>query len=237
MARQYDEMYRITAGMYAQQEQRQHLQPTTSGIIDSTLQHTPAYPNQYGPQSPVATQPTSSSLVYRNGLPPQPLPSVFKSNKQSIKRRDTGGGSSERSNRVTKRLSHAKPNHKVQVAIDQRRNMSDGKRVDCPVFKHHIMHNTMHKTSPPCQGCSVSVISQVRSHLDPKRAGTHRGFPSFIRCCSRCNEQFVEKDMHDNHIKEGCDPQPQDRGDRILAWGRLYLALYPDSQRIPVPCE
>jgi len=78
-------------------------------------------------------------------------------------------------------------------------------------------------------------MSQVRSHLNPDRAGTHCGFPSFVQQCSHCKQEFIEEHVYDAHKVAGCAAQPQIRGDIVLSWGRLYLALFPDATRIPLP--
>ncbi|KAF2825193.1 hypothetical protein CC86DRAFT_39948 [Ophiobolus disseminans] len=120
---------------------------------------------------------------------------------------------------------------KVFVALEEFSTKDEARMVDCPVYKHHLMH----ETESPCQGCSKSVMSQIRSHLNPDRAGTHRGFPSFVRQCSRCKQDFVEEHVYDTHVEEGCVPQPQIRSDIVLSWARQYLALYPNAFRIPLP--
>jgi hypothetical protein len=120
---------------------------------------------------------------------------------------------------------------KVLVASEESSIEKGIRMVDCPVFKHRLMHGT----EPPCQGCSKLVMSQVRSHLNPDRAGTHRGFPSFVQQCQRCKQDFVEEDVYDAHNREGCVPQPQIRNDIVVSWACQYLALYPDSVNIPLP--
>jgi hypothetical protein len=144
-------------------------------------------------------------------------------------------GSTSHTNRVSKRdrkQSHANKSGKnVQAALEKRGNKDDGRMVDCPVYKHHIMH----RSDPPCQGCHVEVMSQVRSHLDPNRSRTHRNFPEFVKHCSRCEHDFITELAYDTHKEEGCGPEPQIRNDIVLSWARMYLALYPNAHRIPVP--
>jgi hypothetical protein len=148
-----------------------------------------------------------------------------------------GRGTASRMNRITKRserkMSPANGPGKLALAALGESGNDEGRReVDCPVYKHHIMHNT----APPCRGCRVSVMSQVRSHLNPNRAaGTHRGFPQFIEQCSRCKRDFVDRQLYDDHRTKDCVFQRQTRGDIVVSWARQYLALYPDTQRIPLP--
>jgi hypothetical protein len=129
---------------------------------------------------------------------------------------------------VHKRIMGARP----LVAMSEKSRANEQKQVDCPVFKHHIMHNT----SPPCRGCRVAVMSQVRSHLNPTRASIHGGFPSFVHQCSRCKQDFVKREAYDDHAStSSCLPQNATRGEITIPWARLYLALYPDALRIPLP--
>jgi hypothetical protein len=112
------------------------------------------------------------------------------------------------------------------------RSQQSRKEVDCPVYKHHVMHNT----APPCHGCRVGVMSQVRSHLNPSRTGIHRGFPAFVQQCSRCKQDFIECQLYENHIGVStCIPRNAIREDITIPWARQYLALYPDALRIPLP--
>ncbi|KAF1912059.1 hypothetical protein BDU57DRAFT_78099 [Ampelomyces quisqualis] len=107
------------------------------------------------------------------------------------------------------------------------------RQVDCPVYKHHVMN----ETTPPCQGCRVNVMSQVRSHLNPDRAArTHRGYPQFVEQCSRCKQDFVDRSIYTAHSSaKTCLFQHQARGDIVLPWAKQYFALYPTASRIPVP--
>jgi hypothetical protein len=148
-----------------------------------------------------------------------------------------GRGTASRTDRITRRDERKKsPSNgsgKNVLVASTDSGKDDGRReVDCPVFKHHIMHNT----APPCRGCRVTVMSQVRSHLNPNRAaGTHRSFPQFVKQCSRCKQDFVDRELYDNHKMNDCVFQLQIRGDIVVSWARQYLALYPDAQRIPLP--
>jgi hypothetical protein len=120
----------------------------------------------------------------------------------------------------------------VLVALGENSNQERRRDVDCPVYKYHLMHNT----TPPCRGCRVGVMSQVRSHLNPSRTGTHRGFPEFIEQCSRCKQDFVEQQQYNDHTTANtCVFQSQARGDIVIPWARQYLALYPTARRIPLP--
>jgi hypothetical protein len=140
-------------------------------------------------------------------------------------------------NRVNKRgeresSSSRGPDKNTMVGLGEKSNRQRQTQVDCPIFKHHIMHNSQ----PPCRGCRVGVMAQVRSHLNPNRTGIHRGFPEFIQQCSRCKQDFVERHLYDEHITaSACVPQNQIRGDMTIPWARQYLALYPNARRIPLP--
>jgi hypothetical protein len=149
----------------------------------------------------------------------------------------SAGIGSSHTNRVSKRgrkpsyASATSNNIQVAAALDELDTKNFGRRVGCPVHKHHVMCGT----DPPCRGCSVGVMSQLRSHLNPNRAGTHRGFPAFVAHCSCCEQDFVQEDVYESHLENRCQPQPQIRNDIVLCWGRLYLALYPNARRIPSP--
>lgn len=150
--------------------------------------------------------------------------------------RGNGNGSLGRSqsDRVTKQSSTSGGVGKnILVAVDQQADHEEREEVDCPVFKYHIMHNLR----PPCRGCRVTVMSQVRSHLNPNRAsGTHRGFPQFVEQCSRCKQDFVDRQVFDAHnTANNCAFQRQIRGEILLPWARQYLALYPNARRVPLP--
>jgi hypothetical protein len=152
--------------------------------------------------------------------------------------RDNGnsapGYESNRINKRGERKSSSIPGSGKNTLVTLGAKSNPGRRteVDCPVFKHHIMHNT----APPCRGCRVGVMAQVRSHLNPSRTGIHRGFPAFIQQCSRCKQDFVERHLYEHHLSaSACVSQNQTRGDIAIPWARQYLALYPNARRIPLP--
>jgi hypothetical protein len=139
-------------------------------------------------------------------------------------------------NRIDKRgerkLSTPGSGKNTMVALGAKSIPGRRTEVDCPVFKHHIMHNT----APPCRGCRVGVMAQVRSHLNPSRTGIHRGFPAFVQQCSRCKQDFVERHLYEDHLSaSACISQNQTRGDIAIPWARQYLALYPNAPRVPLP--
>jgi serine/threonine protein kinase len=109
-------------------------------------------------------------------------------------------------------------------------NINKDKKVDCPVYKHHLMYGM----TSPCSGLCSSSMSQVRHHLN--HGGGHKMFPQFIRQCSRCKRDFVEQQAYEEHTSRvTCISSPQFRGDKDVPWALLYLALYPDAQHVPVP--
>jgi hypothetical protein len=103
------------------------------------------------------------------------------------------------------------------------------KEVDCPVHKHARMY----ATPPSCTGRRFSTTSEIRAHLNRSRAHS-----SFINAkqCSRCLQDFVEGSAYYDHVSRNtCPPRPHRRGDIDLLWAQLYLAIYPDAVRIPLP--
>lgn len=121
----------------------------------------------------------------------------------------------------------------VKVAKGNKSKRAGSRAVDCPEYKHHIMHRTAHL--PSCGGCSEVVMSQVRSHLNRV---DHLHFPSGVRQCSRCKKDFVDQSIYDLHQRDDtCRHQPQARRDIELPWARLYLTRYPTATRIPIPCK
>jgi hypothetical protein len=101
--------------------------------------------------------------------------------------------------------------------------------LDCPVYKNHLMHDI----TPPCNGCQVSSVAQVRSHL---RTRAHSALLSFVQQCSRCKEDFVNEESWKQHTTaNACEHRSQIRGDTVAAWVRLYLTLFPDSSKVPSP--
>lgn len=127
----------------------------------------------------------------------------------------------------------SKSSEDLIVALRNLLRSRTSSHIDCPVYKHHVMHGS----TPPCQGCTVKVMSQVRSHLNPSRSMRHRGFPSFIEQCARCKRDFVDRQVYQVHKDTDCVPRPQTRGDVILPWTRQYFALYPHASRVPRPCR
>jgi hypothetical protein len=144
----------------------------------------------------------------------------------NIKRR---GDTAVYTNRIFKRGRRS--NRDIDVSA--RKSITQvQKEVDCPVFKHHVMHNT----ASPCRGCRVGVMAQVRSHLNPSRTATHQGFPAFVQQCSKCKQDFVDQQRYDDHKSaSACVTRNQTRGDIAVPWARLYLVLYPNARRIPLP--
>ncbi|KAH8711903.1 hypothetical protein GQ44DRAFT_776448 [Phaeosphaeriaceae sp. PMI808] len=156
--------------------------------------------------------------------------------------RGTGSsGLGSQTSRVSKRNEHKSPlanrtSGKALTSLGEHSKKRESRAVDCPVYKHHLMHNT----APPCRGCRTTVMSQIRHHLKPTRASTHEGFPEFVEQCSRCKQDFVKNSTYEQHkaaVETGntCTFQTQARGDIVIPWARQYLALYPDSIRIPLP--
>jgi hypothetical protein len=150
-----------------------------------------------------------------------------------------GAGSTSSTNRVTKPNGSKRPQASgsgkdILVALSDNVVRVDDTKVACPVFKHHIMAGE----TPPCNGRPVKSMAEVRSHLDPDRTRIHNGYPAFIKQCSRCKDDFVEEVRFREHeVAQSCVPQNQLRGQIEVPWARLYLKLYPNANRVPLPCK
>lgn len=112
------------------------------------------------------------------------------------------------------------------------------RKYDCPIHKYHVMHGLQ----SPCGGIGKEMMNLIRQHLDPNRSNRHRGYHgyvSFVRRCTRCKDDIVdEQAWHQGHHEAGtCTQRDQPRGELVNRWARLYLAIYRDETRVPVPCE
>jgi hypothetical protein len=117
----------------------------------------------------------------------------------------------------------------VQVALDEHINKEEDRKVDCPIYKFCVMYSL----TPPCTGCSKPNMSQLRGHF--RNSGRHNNYPPCVHQCSRCQQDFIDEHLYDNHTRMRCVARPQVRGDIVLSWGRFYLTLYPYERHIPEP--
>ncbi|KAH7069551.1 hypothetical protein BKA63DRAFT_84812 [Paraphoma chrysanthemicola] len=142
---------------------------------------------------------------------------------------------SDRISKSTSRKQHTgKSGNDGLLTLYDELLLPDNIEVDCPVFKYHSMNSF----NPPCNGCRVSSMSQVRSHLNPDRNGRHGGYPAFVRQCSRCLEDFIDKRSYDDHKNSNsCTSETRVQGHIIIFWARQYLKLYPQVTRVPLPCK
>jgi hypothetical protein len=151
-----------------------------------------------------------------------------------------GSGIATSENRVSKpydrKSSLAKGSGKNKsTVLAEQKVKAGGAKVDCPVFMHHLMRGT----TPPCSGCREGCMAHVRAHLQTtgRAAGTHAVHPAFVKQCSRCKKDFIDETAYHNHpVVDGCDSHPQHRGQIEVPWARLYLTLYPNESRVPLPC-
>jgi len=148
-----------------------------------------------------------------------------------------GAGPSKSTNQSSERDEHTQRYQKSRLGSNatvihgDKPKRPKSKKVDCPIYKYHIMHGI----SPSCDGCGRVVMSQVRSHVNRV---AHYGYSQFLEQCRRCKEDFVDGKLLDDHrTANHCDHRPQLRGDIIIPWARLYLAIFPDASRVPLPCK
>lgn len=144
-------------------------------------------------------------------------------------------GKASQNDRISKPIGARKQPHTsalgnhVQVVLDEHVNKEEDRKVDCPVYKYCSIYNF----TSPCTGCSKPNMSQLRGHF--RNAGRHDGYPPCIHQCSRCQQDFIDEQLYDDHTRTRCVAHPQIRGDIVLSWGRFYLTLYPHERHIPVP--
>jgi hypothetical protein len=118
----------------------------------------------------------------------------------------------------------------VLVDTEDLDETNKSKKVDCVVYKHHRMYGT----TSTCSGFCASSMSQVRNHLNRGRG--HEIFPECVQQCGHCKQEFVERQAYEEHISQvTCMSRPQFRGDKDVPWALLYLAHYPEAQRVPLP--
>ena len=152
-----------------------------------------------------------------------------------------GSGTATSGNRVSKpngrKSSVARGSGKqVLTTLAEQKVTTGGPKVDCPVYMHHFVRGT----TPPCSGCREGCMAHVRAHLQTtgRAVGTHAVHPAFIKQCSRCKKDFIDEIAYNTHpVLDGCDSHPQHRGQIEVPWARLYLTLYPNESRVPLPCK
>jgi len=120
------------------------------------------------------------------------------------------------------------------IHVLEREEDSCLKTLDCPVYKQHVMQNLR----PPCRGGEFSYLSQIRHHLQPDRS-THHGFLRFLKNCGTCKQDFVEEEKWLDHASHDCTHSTRRRTEdiKVESWARLYVALYPNTSRVPSPCK
>jgi hypothetical protein len=145
---------------------------------------------------------------------------------------DAGSPSRKSSKYDGHRLSKQGRFGENRVAKANKPKREDSEEVDCPDYKHHIMHRT--SRTPPCRGCREVYMSQIRNHLNRV---DHRGRSGAWQC-SCCKKDFNDQEACETHEAAGaCPHQPLRRGEIVLQWARLYLTRYPNATRIPSPCK
>jgi hypothetical protein len=157
--------------------------------------------------------------------------------KPTRKRRNSSGVALSEPKRVRTAVYSARDNNdKVQVKQTDDLTDNTSVRVDCIIYKHHLMHGTLSEC--PCAGFNALGISQLRhQHLKPSRGKGHLGMIRFLKRCRRCKEDVVDEERWIRHRAMECvfKTQKQNRG--VAQWARLYLAKYPDALQIPNPCK
>ncbi|KAF2031934.1 hypothetical protein EK21DRAFT_87546 [Setomelanomma holmii] len=115
------------------------------------------------------------------------------------------------------------------------RKVAIAKKFDCPIYKHHLMET---RTPSLCNGCAEEYLTRVRQHLAPVNARRHQGQVTFLMYCSRCKETVFDHDMWTHRHEEfHCPIRSSRRGHPEEDWAQIYLALYPQSRRIPSPYQ
>lgn len=124
------------------------------------------------------------------------------------------------------------------VKQDTRTGKPPPRKVECPLRKHRLMYPN-DNTFRDCHGCSCETMSQVRHHLKQRHvAEGMAGMLPFLEQCEICKETFLERLSGQSHIAAAsCTHRPQDRGNIVTPWARLYLRLFPNATQVPIPCK
>jgi hypothetical protein len=124
------------------------------------------------------------------------------------------------------------------IKHDTRLGKPTSRKVECPLRKHRLMYPDSN-TFRDCHGCSCDTMSQVRHHLNQRhvKEGIF-GMLSYLEQCKICKETFPERSSGQQHIAvKTCVHRPQDRGNIVTPWARLYLRLFPNATKVPIPCK
>jgi hypothetical protein len=153
------------------------------------------------------------------------------------KRSNSSGVASNELKRVKKAVYSARDN-KDMVQVKQADDTIGDTlmKLDCIIYKHHLMHGTLSEC--PCAGFNALNISALRhQHLKPSRARGHLGLIHFLERCKRCKEDVVDEKQWIRHRAMECNFKTQKHNGGVAQWARLYLAQYPDALQIPNPCK
>jgi hypothetical protein len=128
------------------------------------------------------------------------------------------------------------------TVVRDRKHKLRNRYLACPFQKEDLIHDR-HAT---CKYPGAHSMSALRTHLAGRQ---HRGTLPFIDLCSSCKEYVISesawKSLHIHGLcRSGGDkPKVQIRNSpsnnsRIGAqWLRLFVNIFPASQRLPSPCR
>lgn len=102
----------------------------------------------------------------------------------------------------------------------------------CPIRKDCEVHDQR----PSCSFDGAVNMWGVTQHLKTR---VHRQFLPFLTLCRFCWEYSINQEDYDNVHRHGrCQQTAQPRGSKVAdSWQGLYGKIFPQSVRIPSPCE
>ncbi|KAF2849476.1 hypothetical protein T440DRAFT_127639 [Plenodomus tracheiphilus IPT5] len=107
--------------------------------------------------------------------------------------------------------------------------------IGCPCHQRWLLRLGTHFNDiKPCNGCSVTYMSEIRTHLKPERVRRNHPLIAYYNHCPTCKRDFIDKEDFDNH-RNGCVHRTMTQGDIFAQWIPLCLELFPTDELLPSP--
>ncbi|KAH9870978.1 hypothetical protein J1614_006552 [Plenodomus biglobosus] len=107
--------------------------------------------------------------------------------------------------------------------------------IGCPYHQRWLLRrNTDFNVDKPCNGCSATYMSEIRTHLDPKRVRRNHPLILYYNHCLTCKRDFIDRQVYQDHFAE-CAHQTMTQGDILAQWVPLCLTLFPHDELVPSP--
>lgn len=112
------------------------------------------------------------------------------------------------------------------------KNSKNVRKLACHIRKYHEIH----ETGTTCHFAGADHMWGICQHLNGVQ---HRQELPFLAQCRICKEfTTVQSEYQSLHGSGICQQTPQSRGTKVAgSWLKLYELLYPNSDRIPSPCQ